>query len=261
MDIKILVATHKKYAMPQEKIYIPLHVGKESKEKLDYQGDNTGDNISIKNANYCELTGLYWAWKNLKCDYIGLCHYRRYFTNKNLFIRVLKKNSKFDLILKKIEIENLFKKYDIILPRKRNYYIETIKSHYEHAHNIRDLEETRKIIEQKYPEYLKSFDAVMKRRTLYLFNMFIMKKEQFDNYCKWVFDILFELEKRIDISHYNNYQKRVFGFLSERLFNVWLEYNCNFIKKQIRVINLEKTNWYNKINDFILRKINFTSKL
>ena len=81
MDIKILVATHKKYWMPEDDVYLPIHVGREGKADLGYVGDNTGDNISEKNANYCELTGLYWAWKNLKCDYIGLCHYRRYFAH------------------------------------------------------------------------------------------------------------------------------------------------------------------------------------
>ena len=70
MDIKILVATHKKYDMPSEDIYLPIHVGREGKEDLGYQGDNQGENISLKNSNYCELTGLYWAWKNLQCDVI-----------------------------------------------------------------------------------------------------------------------------------------------------------------------------------------------
>ena len=67
--------------MPEDKIYLPIHVGRVEKADLGYLGDDTGDNISAKNANYCELTGLYWAWKNLKCDYIGLCHYRRYFAH------------------------------------------------------------------------------------------------------------------------------------------------------------------------------------
>ena len=65
MDIKIIVATHKKYWMPSDDIYLPVHVGKKGKTDLGYQGDDTGDNISDKNTNYCELTGLYWAWKNL----------------------------------------------------------------------------------------------------------------------------------------------------------------------------------------------------
>ena len=84
--VKIVVATHKKYEMPKDGMYLPLHVGAEGKKDsngnaldLGYQKDNTGENISKKNASYCELTGLYWAWKNLKDDYIGLEHYRRHF--------------------------------------------------------------------------------------------------------------------------------------------------------------------------------------
>ena len=76
-----MVATHKKYWMPEDEVYLPLHVGAEGKADLGYTKDNTGDNISVKNPNYCELTGMYWAWKNLNCEYIGLCHYRRYFAN------------------------------------------------------------------------------------------------------------------------------------------------------------------------------------
>ena len=94
MDIKILVATHKKYDMPSEDIYLPIHVGREGKEDLGYQGDNQGENISLKNSNYCELTGLYWAWKNLQCDVIGLSHYRRYFTDKSKFEVAKNKNNK-----------------------------------------------------------------------------------------------------------------------------------------------------------------------
>lgn len=254
MDIKILVATHKKYKMPSDPIYLPIHVGREGKSDLGYQGDNTGDNISLKNPNYCELTGLYWAWKNLKCEYIGLCHYRRYFTNKNLIHRIINKNKKNDMILTEEDIKNLLDKYDIILPNKRKYYIETIESHYQHAHNIKDLKETREIIKKIYPSYIYSFDEIMKRRTLYLYNMFIMKKEEFDNYCKWLFDILFELEKSIDISGYNDYQKRVFGFLSERLFNVWILNNKKNVY-EMNVINIENINWPSKILKFIERKL------
>jgi hypothetical protein len=253
VDIKILVATHKKYQMPKESMYIPLHVGKKEKGELGYQGDNTGDNISVKNTNYCELTGLYWAWKNLNCDYIGLCHYRRYFTNKSLIEIYKNKANKFDMILTESEVSNLLDSYDVILPKKRNYYIETIKSHYEHAHNIKDLEETRKIISSKYPNYLNNFDEVMNGKKLYLYNMFIMSKENFNKYCEWLFNILFELEKKIDISNYDEYQKRVFGFLSERLFNVWLLNNPQRIK-ELDAINMEDINWADKITKFLKRK-------
>ena len=79
MDIKVIVAAHKPYRMPQDSMYLPLQVGRAlADQDLGWQGDNTGDNISLKNPYYCELTGLYWAWKNLKADAIGLVHYRRF---------------------------------------------------------------------------------------------------------------------------------------------------------------------------------------
>ena len=78
------MAAHKLYWMPSDSVYMPIHVGREGKADLGYVGDNTGDNISAKNPNYCELTALYWAWKNLEADYVGLVHYRRYFTNKEV---------------------------------------------------------------------------------------------------------------------------------------------------------------------------------
>ena len=82
-NIKIIVATHKKYQMPEDQMYFPVQVGAEGKTKIEeYTQDNTGNNISLKNPYFCELTGLYWAWKNLEAENIGLVHYRRYFTNK-----------------------------------------------------------------------------------------------------------------------------------------------------------------------------------
>ena len=255
MDIKILVATHKKYDMPSESIYLPIHVGREGKQELGYQGDNQGDNISLKNSNYCELTGLYWAWKNLNCEIIGLSHYRRYFTNKNKLQIFMNKENKMDLILNEDEIKAILNKVDIIVPKKRNYYIETIYSHYKNAHHIKDLDETRNIIEELCPDYVDSFDKVMEGKTLHLYNMFVMKKELFDEYCEWMFSILFELEKRVDISEYDAYQSRIFGFISERLFNVWLRSRKINIKVQ-PVINIEKIDWIKKVSQFLLRKIN-----
>ena len=252
MDIKILVATHKKYWMPQNNIYFHIHVGREGKADLGYIGDNTGDNISAKNANYCELTGLYWAWKNLKCDYIGLCHYRRYFANKKLLTNNPEKKK--EVILHRTDYEKLLQEYDVILPVKRNYYIETVRSQYEHAHNKCDLDETEKIIAEFYPEYSEAFAKVMDRTKLHILNMFVMKKALFDEYCSWLFSILFELEKRIDITNYNQYEARVFGFIAERLFNVWLE-KQRLNVKEVPIMNLEKVNWVNKIYKFLKRKI------
>lgn len=90
MKTKIMIITHKKFYEPKSNIFIPLHVGKKGKEDLGYIGDDTGENISEKNPNYCELTGQYWIWKNIKdVDYLGICHYRRFFI-KPMFINDLK---------------------------------------------------------------------------------------------------------------------------------------------------------------------------
>jgi len=251
LDIKILVATHKKYWMPKDEVYLPIHVGKKGKDDLGYIGDDTGDNISYKNPNYCELTALYWAWKNLSCEYIGLCHYRRYFSHRCIS-RNLENKKKH--ILKKEDYEKLLIKYDIILPKKRNYYIRTVRNQYNHAHYKKDLDMVENIIKEFYPDYISSFYKVMSSRSLYIYNMFIMKKFLFDEYCKWLFNILFMLEKRIDISIYDNYNRRIFGFLSERLFNVWLlNINKNIKIKEINIICLEKINWGKKLIGFFYK--------
>ena len=118
--IKMIVATHKEYQMPKDEIYIPVQVGAEGKTKIDnYQSDNEGENISIKNPFFCELTGLYWAWKNLDVDYIGLVHYRRYFTSKNNVPK--DENEKFKIVSNREEIEEILKTTDVVLPKKRNY--------------------------------------------------------------------------------------------------------------------------------------------
>ena len=246
-DVKIIVATHKPYWMPSDSMYVPVHVGAEGKDSLGFTPDNTGENISDKNANYCELTGLYWAWKNLSCEYLGLAHYRRQFT-------VLKGTSDRRDVLTLDQARLLLADVDVLLPNKRNYWIETNYSQYVHAHHKEDLIETRKIIEEKYPGYIPAYDKSMKKTTGHRFNMFIMKKNLADAYCTWLFDILFELEKRLDISEYSKNDQRVFGFVSERLLDVWLE--TNGIKgKDIPYIFLEKENWLTKGVNFILRKL------
>lgn len=225
--------------------------GKDSKQfkSETFYRDNSGVNIAEKNSSFCELTGLYWAWQNgifKNNQYVGLVHYRRYFAGKTLY---LKKKQ----IASESELLTILEKYDVILPRKRNYFIESIYSHYQHAHHIKDLELTRAVISELQPEYLESFDTVMQGRKLHLYNMFVMSSEKASEYCHWLFSILFELEKRVDVTHYDNYQKRVFGFIAERLFNVWLvHHQLKFC--EIPVVNLEGENLLKKAIDLLKRK-------
>lgn len=234
ISIKILVATHKLATMPSDTtIYLPVLVGaqKNWRSEMKYQRDDEGDNISSKNPNYNELTAIYWAWKNLDGeDAIGLVHYRRFLYSRNFFKKTVEN------VLNENDIKLLLKSYDIILPKKRNYYIETNYTHYVHAHEKEPLDETRRVIADCFPEYLSAFDTIMSRRGAHMFNMFIMKKKIFDNYCEWVFKILSNVENRIDISGYSQQEKRVFGYISELLLDVW-------IMKQQPDVNVKEVYW------------------
>ena len=250
--IKIIVATHKNFIMPQDKeLYLPVHVGCEGKKDLGFQGDNTGDNISVLNPYYCELTGLYWAWKNLDCDYLGLVHYRRYFT------KMTKKYNESinidDVILNRYEIEELLENSEVIVPKRRKYYIETLYSHYDHTFDGSHLDLARKMIEMKNPEYLSSFDKVMKQRSGYMFNMFIMKKELADDYFSWLFPILDSMYESMDLSGLTDFEARLFGRVSELLFNVWLDKN-NLNIKEVPFMYMEKIDLFKKGKSFLMAK-------
>ena len=249
MYIKILVATHKKYSFPQNNIYVPIQVGKIlNREDFGYLGDDTGENISEKNPFFSELTALYWAGENqfLKdMEYCGLVHYRRYFSGTESF-------GKFK-IMGKSDIEKIMTEYDVIVPKKRKYYIETVRDHYAHAHYKKDLDVLEEVLKEYSPEYMDAFNGVMQQRSLYLYNMFVMRTENFDAYCKWLFPILFEVEKRVDISQYDRYQRRIFGFLAERLFNVWLLHE-QLKAKEVKVVNLEGENLILKAVNMLKRK-------
>lgn len=250
--IKIIVATHKKYKMPNDDMYIPVQVGKEGKEHIDgYQPDNEGDNISSKNPYFCELTGLYWAWKNLDADYIGLAHYRRHFSIKRKIPK--KVEEKFNYILNNEETQEILKNTKIILPKLRKYYIENLYNHYKNTMYIEPLDKTEKIVEEKYPEYLNEFNKLHKRTSAHMFNMFVMEKETLNKYCEWLFDILFELEKRIDVTKYDAFHARFFGRISELLLDVWINTN-NLKYEEVRVIDIESINWLKKGFSFLQAK-------
>ncbi len=251
MKSTIIVAAHKRYKMPTDKLYLPLHVGAEGKESIGYKKDNTKDNISIKNPYFCELTGLYWAWKNLDADYIGLVHYRRYFSMYKGKMKT--EDEKFKHVLSSKELNNILKDTDVVLPNKRKYYIENLYDHYKHTMYVEPLDITREIIEKKYPKYLEEFDKLHKRTSAHMFNMMIMKKDILDGYCKWLFDILFELEKRVDTKDYDVFHSRFYGRISELLLDVYLNTN-NISYKEVKVIDMQKVNWWKKGTSFLKAK-------
>ena len=243
--IKVIVATHKLYEMPSDKMYLPVFVGAYGKENIGYQRDDEGKNISSLNPYFCELTGLYWAWKNLKEDYIGLVHYRRLFT----------KNGH---TLTEDDIKPYFGKIKVFVPNKRRYYIETLRSHYEHTHYSEHLDITKSVIKNLYPEYLQAYEKINTRRWGYMFNMMIMKKEFLDDYCTWLFKILNEVFRQIDTTEYSAFAKRYVGRISEILFNVWVEKKIStgeLKKSELKLLKCNvNENWMVKIPAFLKAK-------
>ncbi len=154
------------------------------------------------------------------------------------------------------QVDKILNNVDIILPKKRKYYIENLYSHYKHTLYVEPLDETRKIIEEKYPEYIYEFDKLHKRTSAHMFNMFIMKKEMLNDYCTWLFEILFELERRIDKRNdlsFDAFQGRFYGRISELLLDVWI--NTKGIKySEAKVIDMQNINWINKGTSFLKAK-------
>ena len=248
-EVKLVVACHKPYWHCADPVYCYVEAGAALHNMLmpDMLHDNTGDQISEKNETFCELTVLYWAWKNLKEPYLGLCHYRRFFAKR-------RPGSRWKRILTGDELKKYLKNTDVVLPKKRHYWIETNYSQYIHAHHREDLDTTRRILERVCPEYLPAYDRSMARTSGHRFNMLLMKRELLNSYCTWLFDILFRLEAELDISQYSPKDRRVFGYVSERLLDVWLETN-RISYRELPVVNLERQNWLKKGGMFLFRKL------
>jgi len=245
-ELQMLVASHKPYWMPVDAVYFPAFVGAALRETgsapSGFARDDDGENISARNKNWCELTALYWAWKNPSgAKSVGLVHYRRHFRGAHG-------------VASGAELCAALAMVDAVLPKKRNYFIETTYSQYAHAHHSADLDETRRIIAERHPDCLAAFDEVMKSTSGHRFNMMVMKRRLLDDYCAWLFEILFELERRLDVSSYSDYDARVFGFVSERLLDVYVK--AKGVKfAEMPVLHLESERWPRKIAAFLARKL------
>lgn len=211
MSIKIFTMAHKKFNPPRDQMYVPLHVGRAAGTDLGFLGDDTGDNISDLNCYYSELTGVYWIWKNYTVsDYVGVCHYRRYLVNEN------------DRTFTEAEYLDILKDYDIITTKRLKLNCDYYDG-YAANHHIKDLIATGEVIKEKYPEYYEVYDKTVHSNYTYFGNICVTSKVLFDEYAAWLFSIFFEVQKRIEIDSYDDYHKRVFGFISEILLLVWVK--------------------------------------
>lgn len=249
--ITIYTVAHKNFEINRlnlDKCYKTIRVGKYGESDSAILSDRSGDSIYQKNPNYCELTALYWIWKNDKnSEYVGLCHYRRYFTKYSI-----SRNIKG--ILKEKDFVDLLNKYNVLVAKKEYSYRGVYEAYLDCGFE-KDLILTEEAISKLYPQYLDSYDKMVKKSAgNYPANMYVMSKKLSDQYCEWLFDVLGYVEKNCELSNYTQQEARIFGYLSERLLGVWLDYNKLNIK-EIRIFNTEeKRNIKNYIID-ILRDV------
>ncbi|MBQ3260342.1 MAG: DUF4422 domain-containing protein [Alistipes sp.] len=220
----ILVCAHKQDRCLAHEPYMPIQVGKAiSSVDLGFTGDDTGDNISDKNRSFCELTAHYWAWKNLgEAEYVGLSHYRRYFDfgNEPGNVHIVRTESFFSEEHPLPDMDEVFKECDIVLSKPR-VQTRNIYTEYARSHRGEDILTVREIVAERSPEYLDAFDKIFfENNLLARFNMFVMRRKDFEEYSEWLFDTLFEAERRIEVPK-DPVQGRIFGYISERLLMVY----------------------------------------
>lgn len=247
--IKLFVCCHQRVQVPKHPLLVPIQVGAALADThfSGYLHDDTGDNISAKNRSYCELTAQYWAWKNIEADYYGFFHYRRYLypdIKMKLPYRV-EREASLDLLgtLGYAEFEQLIRQYDIIVPKGENMYM-PVWRHYASApfHHKEDLELTVQIARKLHPNYIQAIETYLSGTICYFGNIFIMRQEIFRDYCSWLFPILEEFDRQADTAHDSVQEKRVDGYLAERLLGSYVTFQLG----KLKMLELPRVHFYEK---------------
>lgn len=174
--------------------------------------DNIGEHISGKNPMYCELTAIYWIWKNCSSDVVGVCHYRRVF--------------------KKVQFNT---NTDVVLPLPI-MNTPSVKEQYKNDHSYKEWQIMEEVLCELVPEYVESAKKHFGGKYYFGYNMCIARKDVFDAYCEWLFPILFEIEKRC-LNKEDEYQNRYIGFLAERLTSLYFYHNRERLNIAIRDVD------------------------
>lgn len=246
MSVKIFVACHKPCDVYHDDVYTPIHVGRAiSKFKSEMawmQGDDEGENISKKNPYYCEMTALYWAWKNCKdVDYIGFCHYRRFFH---------------ETITNEIA-EKYLQSCDVLFCSPYFFFPTTRLRGLKDYMISEDILIVFKVMQKLYPDYYEDLVKYSNGHYNYMGNMLLCKKSLFDKYAEWIFTILEECEKHIKLGPYTR-QQRIFGYIAEFLMPVYFFHNklrvqtIPFEDSENRVIKLD---WKTRVKNFVISLI------
>ncbi len=191
----------------------PIQVGAAlTDQRITELTDDSGKNISTKNVNYCELTALYWMWKNKLCaeetdKYFGLFHYRR-------FLDIT------DDVLMAMKAENV----DVLLPYPLLHEPD-ISEHHSRYIKESDWDAMLQALKELHPDYAERFQEILRQPYLYNYNMIIAKREILKDYCEWLFPILKRTE---ELSTPKGWERadRYIGYLGENLLTLYFMYHA-----------------------------------
>lgn len=251
----IYVVAHKEFPLPKlDNSYVTIYVGGQIRDRAietdalyDKKG---GDFIADKNPKYCELTALYWIYKNdHDSKYVGLSHYRRYFVNQH------------GEIIGEQEYAKILQDYDAVVTRQIKFKDIVRINYFKTTGYVKDIQLMEDVIRKLYPDYSDALETFLNGHLMSFANMFIMPREQFERYSKWLFEILFEMERHENMDGYTIQEKRLYGYLGELLLNVWVLKN-NLRCKYLDIANVEYGNRseYQKLKDSFILKLKKTVK-
>lgn len=215
--LKIYIVAHKPCEIPCDEVMKPIHVGRaisQWKEEMSWMiGDDTGDNISVRNPYYCEMTAHYWIWKNVKdTEYVGVCHYRRFFG-----ININNQN-----------VKDLMAGYDVMLVEKA-WYIDSVYAYFCKYIGAENMTILWTVMKRQCPEYVNILEEVCDGVQFHPFNMLLCRKNLFDKYCEWLFSILEECGHIVKQSPYSN-ARRTLAYMAELLTGLYFQYHGMKIK-------------------------------
>lgn len=282
INLKIFICAHKDFSIyPDNDMYTIIHGDEEINIPLDQITEKKEEKgVAAMNHSYGEGSRIYYLWKHVDLpDYVGICHYSRYF-------------SFFD---EEPNFKSIFSECDAIIPKPLKLGKSLLKD-YTKCHSKNDLLTISKIITEDYPDYTEMLIESLSDEFLFPCNMFIFPKETFNKYCEFIFGVLnkfnkirgFETDE--DVYHYVNerkeeylkkvapnskveYQSRLHGFLMERLTNLFIRKNItkaaffdivttegNKIEEVFKAKNDEELNENENIDIFICAHKDFNLK-
>lgn len=188
-----------------------------TKDRICSLWDNTGEHISEKNRQFCELTALYWIWKNAQEDILGLAHYRRHFLLPEDWPGRMLEND-----------------VDVIMPVPL-YVAPSLAENYKSRHAPQVWNAMMQCLRERDRREYEEAEAFFGQNLYCPCNMFIMRREILDRMCGWLFPILFAVAEQTGELE-DPYQNRYPGFLSERLITFFLEKN----REKYRIVYADK---------------------